>query len=73
MMVISSSRLRKGQVQFLRARKVVSDSLGLVDFLFRLENSVLNLPDGQEKPVEGTQVTEVLKDKRLHSRSIHVD
>ena len=29
------------------AKKVVSDSLGLVDFAAGLVNSVLNLPDGQ--------------------------
>ena len=29
------------------AKKVVSDSLGLVDFAIGLVNSVLNLPDGQ--------------------------
>ena len=29
-----------------RAKKVVSDSPGLVDFAIRLVNSVLNLPDG---------------------------
>ena len=35
----------KGTCQ--RAKKVVSDSLGLVDFALRLVNTVLNLPDGQ--------------------------
>ena len=30
-----------------RTKKVVSDSLGLVDFAVGLVNSVLNLPDGQ--------------------------
>ena len=30
-----------------RAKKVVSDSLGLVDFAVGLVNSVINLPDGQ--------------------------
>ena len=30
-----------------RAKKVVSDSLGLVDFAMGLINSVINLPDGQ--------------------------
>ena len=30
-----------------RAKKVVSDSPGLVDFTFWLVNSVFNLPDGQ--------------------------
>ena len=30
-----------------RAKKVLSDSLGLVDFAIRLVNAVFNLPDGQ--------------------------
>ena len=30
-----------------RAKKVVSDSSGLVDFAIGLANSVRNLPDGQ--------------------------
>ena len=30
-----------------RAKKVISDGPGLVDFGFGLVNSVLNLPDGQ--------------------------
>ena len=30
-----------------RAKKVVSDSLGIVDFAIGLVNSVFNLPDGQ--------------------------
>ena len=32
-----------------RAKKVVSDSPGLVDFAIALVNSVINLPDGQVK------------------------
>ena len=32
-----------------RAKEVVSDSPGLVDFTIRLVNSVLNLPFGQVK------------------------
>ena len=32
-----------------RAKKVVSDSSGLVDFAIGLVNSVINLPDGQVK------------------------
>ena len=32
-----------------RRKKVVSDSLGLVDFAMGLVNSVINLPDGQVK------------------------
>ena len=31
----------------LRAKKVLSDSLGLVDFAMALVNSVFNLPNGQ--------------------------
>jgi len=34
------------------ARKVVSDSLGLVDFAIGLVNAVLNLPKGQVKSFE---------------------
>ena len=34
------------------AKKVVSDSPGLVDFAIELVNSVLNLPDGQVKYFE---------------------
>ena len=35
-----------------RAKKVVFDSPGLVDFAIGLKNSVLNLPDGQVKCFE---------------------
>ena len=35
-----------------RAKKVVSDSPGLVDFAIGLVNSVLNFPDGQVKYFE---------------------
>ena len=35
------------QAQYWRAKKVVSDSKGLVDFAIGLVNSVPNLPDGQ--------------------------
>ena len=35
-----------------RAKKVVSDCQGLVDFAIRLVNSVLNLPNGQVKYFE---------------------
>ena len=37
--------LQRGQ----HAKKVVSDSPGLVDFAIGLVNSVINLPDGQVK------------------------
>ena len=36
-----------------RAKKVVSDSAGLVDFAMGLVNSVFNLPDGQVMAFEG--------------------
>ena len=39
------------------AKKVVSDSLGLVDFAIGLVNSVLNLTDGQVKFFYGVQMT----------------
>ena len=42
---------QKSHIQILmpqqRAKKIVSDSPGLVDFAIGLVNSVLNLPDGQ--------------------------
>ena len=37
----------KGSIQ--RAKKVLSDSPGLVDFAMGLVNSVFNLPEGQVK------------------------
>ena len=42
------------------AQKVVSDSLGLVDFAIGLEISILNLPDGPTKVFGGIQITEEL-------------
>ena len=39
----------KKWVHLQRAKKVVSDSPGLVDFAIGLVNSVINLPDGQVK------------------------
>ena len=41
------SVLLRNQCKEQRAKKVVSDSLGLVDFAIGLVNSVFNLPDGQ--------------------------
>ena len=35
------------QYKWQRAKKVLSDSPGLVDFAIGLVNSVFNLPDGQ--------------------------
>ena len=43
-----------------RAKKVVSDSPGLVDFAIGLVNSVLNLPDGQAKIFRRSKITKVL-------------
>ena len=45
------------------AKKVVSDSPGLVDFAIGLVNSVLNLPDGQAKIFQRIKITKVLQDK----------
>ena len=42
------------------AKKVVSDSLGLVDFAIGLVNSVLNFPDGHVVFFVGIQITEEL-------------
>ena len=43
-----------------RAKKVVCDSPGLVDFAIGLVNSVLNLPDGQVKIFCRSKITKVL-------------
>ena len=43
-----------------RAKKVMSDSLGLVDFAIRLMMFVLNLPDGQVLFFGEIQITEGL-------------
>ena len=42
------------------AKKVVSDSPGIVDFAIRLNNSVLNLPEGQMKVFWGSEITQEL-------------
>ena len=44
----------------MHAKKVVSNSLGLVDFAVRLVNAVLNLPDGQVISLGEIQITEEL-------------
>ena len=49
-----------GQQTVQRAKKVVSDSLGLVDFAIGLVIFVLNLPDGQVLFFEEIQITEGL-------------
>ena len=43
-----------------RAKKVVSNSPGLVHFAIGLVNSVLNLPDGQAKIFRRIKITKVL-------------
>ena len=43
-----------------RAKKVVSNSPGLVDFAIGLVNSVLNLPDRQAKIFWRIKITKVL-------------
>ena len=43
-----------------RAKKVVSNSPGLVDFAIKLEIFVFNLPDGQELFFGEIQITEGL-------------
>ena len=48
-----------------RAKKVVSDSLGLVDFAIGLAFFVLNLPDRQVLLFEEIQITEELLSIRL--------
>ena len=45
-------------IKVQRAKKVLSDSPGLVDFAIGLLNSVLNLPDGEVKFFWGVQMTE---------------
>ena len=47
-------------LHFQRARKVMSDSLGLVDFAIRLVIFVLNLPDRQVLFFGEIQITEGL-------------
>ena len=47
-------------VYYQRAKKVVSDSAGLVDFAIRLVIFVLNLPDRQVLFIGEIQITEGL-------------
>ena len=44
-----------------RAKKVVSDSRGLVDFAIGLANFVLNLPDGQVKFLRNSNYRRTVK------------
>ena len=47
-------------MRILRAKKVVSDSLGLVDIAIGLVNPVLNLPNGQAKIFRRIKIIKVL-------------
>ena len=55
-----------------RAKKVVSDSPGLVDFAIELVNSVLNLPDGQVKYVEEFNLQKNFKINSAHQKILGV-
>ena len=50
------------------AKKVVSDSPGLVDFAIELVNSVLNLPDGQVKYFEEFNLQKNFKINSAHQK-----
>ena len=50
------------------AKKVASDSLGLVDFAIGLVNSVLNLPNGQVKYVEEFNLQKNCEINSAHQR-----
>ena len=52
-----------------RAKKVVSDSPGLVDFVIGLVNSVFNLPNGQVMFFWGIGITEELWNQFCSSKS----
>ena len=58
--VVVGVRLVFVSLRSQRARKVVSDSPGLVDFAIGLVNSVLNLPNGQRKIFQRIKITKVL-------------
>ena len=49
-------------------KKVVSDSLGLVDFAIGLVNFVLNLPDGQLKFFEEFRLQENFEINSAHQK-----
>ena len=50
------------------AKRVVSDTLGLVDFAIGLLNSVLNLPDGQVKYFEEFNLQKNFKINSAHQK-----
>ena len=45
--MLSFTRYNLTKILTQHAKKVVADSLGLVNFVIRLVNSVFNLPNGQ--------------------------
>ena len=58
-------KIREFRLPVQRAKIVVSDSPGLVDFAIGLVNSVLSLPDGRVKIFQRIKITEVPYDKML--------
>ena len=50
------------------AKRVVSDTPGLVDFVIGLRNSVLNLPDGQVKYFEEFNLQKNFKINSSHQK-----
>ena len=58
--VVTAFTYHQGGQGSQRAKKVVSDSLGLVDFAIGLVIFVLNLPDGQVLFFGEIQITEGL-------------
>ena len=51
------------------AKRVVSDTPGLVDFVIGLRNSVLNLPDGQVKYFEEFNLQKNFKINSAHQKN----
>ena len=60
MMTRRQKALEEAQLRAQGAKKVMSDSPGLVDFAIGLVNSVLNLPDRQVKIFRRIKITKVL-------------
>ena len=61
--VLAGNKNVKRMERMQHAKKVVSDSRGLVDFAIGLVNFVLNFPDGQAKIFLRIKITKVLEDK----------
>ena len=58
--IVRFERFTDLNLNMQRAKKVVSDSQGLVDFAIELVNSVFNLPDGQVMFFLRNSITEEL-------------